>query len=264
VSARSRQAQHLARQLASRAGLPVDVAYDGTRAYLIQWGDGPTADQMSALVTAELATGQYPDLPAALLTSSRGYTARAFAARAAAARRDGSLASAIRAGVATRQRLGIQHPSWSTLSDADCAAHDHIERLLDVTAYPDRADEPADEPVIASLIEASGGNEYAMLPALLQAGHHAKPDNVPAAGISEHGEPEQTPEPRKADGDHLSSQAQPGTGRPPTSLSASALAPPSNRAEARDVTKQPRERDNEPSPYESRSPTWAVVTWMNA
>src|ERR1022692_857750 len=168
MSARSCQAWQLALQLASQAAIPVQVAYDGGRGYLIQWGDGPTRDHMSALVTAELASGRYPDLPAGLLSSSRGYTARAFAARAAAARRDGSLASAIDAGVAERQRLGIQRPRWSAVSDAEHAAHDHIEQLLDATAYPSRAASPADEPVIASLLQASGGSEHAMLTALVQ------------------------------------------------------------------------------------------------
>src|ERR1022692_4557368 len=168
MSARSCQAWQLALQLASQAAIPVEVAYDGGRGYLIQWGDGPTTDDMSALVTAELATGRYPDLPAGLLRSFRGYTARAFAARAAAASRDGSLTTAIDAGAATRRRLGIPTPSWATLTDAEHDAHHYIEQLLDTTAYPAQADDPADEAVITSLLQASGSNEYKMLPALVQ------------------------------------------------------------------------------------------------
>src|ERR1022692_1320573 len=169
MSARSCQAWQLALQLASQAAIPVEVAYDGGRGYLIQWGDGPTTDDMSALVTAELPTGRYPDLPAGLLRSFRGYTARAFAARAAAASRDGSLTTAIDAGAATRRWLGLQRPSWSRLSDAEHDAHHHIEQLLSTTPSPAQPDDPADEPAITALLHASGGSEYTMLPALLQA-----------------------------------------------------------------------------------------------
>jgi hypothetical protein len=194
VSTRSRQAQQLARALTCHAGIPVDVAWDGSREYLIQWGNGPTGEHMSALLAAELAGGQYPDLPPRLLSSFRGYTARAFAARAAAALRDGSLAGAVQAGVAERQRLGIGHPSWSRLSDADHAAHEHIERLLDVTPCPDQASDPADEPVITALIEADGGSEYAMLPALAAPRQRPEPETrMPGAAAP--GRPGQAPEP---------------------------------------------------------------------
>src|ERR1022692_1015543 len=193
MSARSCQAWQLALQLASQAAIPVQVAYDGGRGYLIQWGDGPTRDHMSALVTAELARGRYPDLPAAALSPVRGYTARAFAARAAAAHRDGSLASAIAAGVAERQRLGIQPPPWSAWTNEEHAAHDHIEQLLDATPHPDQASDTADEPVITALLHASGGSQYAMLPALLHTRQHAEPDSLPPAGTPPHRQPEQTP-----------------------------------------------------------------------
>jgi hypothetical protein len=167
MSARSRQAQRLARELAAQAGIPVQVDYDGTRAYLIQWGNGPTVDDISGLVTAELSSGKYADLPARILSCSRGYSARAFAARAASARREGTLDLAVQAGAAERKRLGVSRPSRARLSDEELAAHEHIEGLLNATAYPDRADDPADEPVIESLIELSGGNQYAMLPTLV-------------------------------------------------------------------------------------------------
>ncbi len=184
MTTRSRQAQRLARELTQQAGIPVAVAYSDTRHYLIQWGNGPTRDGMRDLVAAELNSGAYPDLPRQMLTWSRGYSARAFAARAAAARRDGRLAQAIEEGAATRRRLGVAQPrrSGSKLSPEELTARQHIEHLLATTPYPDRPTDPADVPVIAALIETSGANEYAMLPALVAPdttpGPQSPPSNV--------------------------------------------------------------------------------------
>jgi hypothetical protein len=116
--------------------------------------------------TAELGTGVYPSLPASKLSAFRGTTARAFAARAAAALRTGTLAEAVRAGVAYRVAHDVTPPAWSRLSAADLAAHQHIEDQLESLSYPERPDDPDDEPVIESLLAGSKGNEYAMLPAL--------------------------------------------------------------------------------------------------
>jgi hypothetical protein len=182
VTARSRQAHRLARELTQHAGIPVEVAYSDTRRYLIQWGNGPTRNGMRDIVAAELNSGAYPDLPRQIFTWSRGYSPRAFAARAAAARRDGSLARAVKAGAAERRRLGVNQPSWNRLRPEELAANEHIEHLLATTPYPDRPADPTDEMVIAALIEVSGGNEYAMLPALVApaaiAGAQSLPSNV--------------------------------------------------------------------------------------
>ena len=184
MTARSRQAQRLARELTQHAGNPVEVAYSDTRHYLIQWGNGPTREGMRDMVAAELNSGAYPDLSRQIFTWSRGYSPRAFAARAAAARRDGSLARAIEEGAATRRRLGVTQPRWSgtKLSSEELAACQHIEHLLATTPNPDRPTDPADAPVIATLIETSSSNEYAMLPALVapgtRPGSQSPPSNV--------------------------------------------------------------------------------------
>ena len=167
MSARSRQAQRLARELIRLTGVHVAVAYDGRRQYLVQWGNGPTMASMSGFLTAELSTGEYPNLPTRMLSCARGYSAQAFAARAVSARRDGTLVSAIQAGVLERERLGVTLPSWARLTGEELAAHQYVESLLEETASPDQPDTPADEPFIASLIQLSGGNDDAMLPILI-------------------------------------------------------------------------------------------------
>jgi hypothetical protein len=262
VSARSRQAQHLARNLGRAAGIGVRVDYDGGRGYLILWGDGPTAEDMSALVTAELASGQYPDLPARLLSSARGYTARAFAARAAAASRDGSLASAIDAGAATRRQFGDYLPSRSVLSDAEHDALRHIEQLLDVTPYPERAADPADEPVITSLLHASGGNEYKMLPALLQTRRNAEP--APAA--AQPGQPAHVPGPACAAPDDKSAAGRDclGAAAIPGVLDSVSPASPATRQVMTVMKQQHPDRDAERSPYESQAAFPPIVTWTCA
>ena len=169
MSARSIQARKLARALSAQTCVPVEVAFDGRKGYLVQWGNGPTVDAMAGRITAELGTGAYPSLPASKLSAFRGTTARAFAARAAAALRTGTLAEAVRAGVAYREQHDVTPPAWSRLSAADCAAHQHIEDELDKLSYPERPDDPDDEPVIEALLAGSKSNEYAMLPALAAA-----------------------------------------------------------------------------------------------
>ena len=166
MSARSIQAWKLAQALTAQARVSVRVEFDGPKGYMVQWGNGPTVDAMSGLITAELGTGAYQNLPASKLSAFRGTTARAFASRAAAALRTGTLAQAVRAGVAYREQHDVMPSAWSKLTAADCAAHQHVEDELDRLSYPERPDDPADEPVIESLLAGSKGNEYAMLPAL--------------------------------------------------------------------------------------------------
>ena len=175
MSARSCQAQMVARELTRLTGITVRVVHDGQRQYLVQWTDGPTLDCMHCMAIAQLSGGRYPDLQAGMLTYARGHSARAFAARASAAQRNGSLATAIRRGVLERHRLGITPTLHARLSDQELAAHQYVESLLDQTAYPDRSDDPADEQGIAALIQLSGGNEYAMLPFLVPPGTPADP-----------------------------------------------------------------------------------------
>jgi hypothetical protein len=170
VSNRSRQAQRLARRLTSLADVVIEVTHQGRQQYLIQWGNGPTTESMLKQATEELATGRYPDLSTRMLDYARGYSARAFAACAVASQRDGSLTTAIQAGVKERDRLGVTSPRWSHLSAEELIAHQHIERVLEETANPDRSLVPADEPAIEALVRLSNGNEYAMLPALVSPG----------------------------------------------------------------------------------------------
>jgi hypothetical protein len=182
MSARSQQAHRLARALSSQTGIPVEAVYDDrTRHYLVQWGNGPTADGMSVLVVKELGTGAYPSLPARILNCARGYTPRAFAASAVAATRDSSLAQAVERGAAERRRIEATRPSWSKLTHEELAAHDHIERLLEVTPYPDRPDDLADQPLIDRLLHLSGSNEYQMIAALLDPASMAWSTSVQAA-----------------------------------------------------------------------------------
>jgi hypothetical protein len=167
VSNRSRQAQRLASRLTLLANVLVGVTHQSRQQYLVQWGNGPTMNTMLNQVSEQLATGDYPDLSAQMLSYARGFSARAFAARAVASYRDGTLIPAIRAGVQERARLGITSPSWAELSAEELTAHQYIENLLEETAHPDRPNTPADEPAIAALIRLSSGNEYAMVPMLV-------------------------------------------------------------------------------------------------
>lgn len=175
MSARSCQAQMVARELTRLTGVTVGAAHDGQRRYLVQWTDGPTLDCMRRIAIAQLSGGRYPDLPAGMLTYARGHSIRAFAARASAARRNGALESTIQRGMLERHRLGITPAPWVRLSNAELAAHQYVESLLDETGYPDRPDDPADEQGIAALIQLSAGNEYAMLPFLVPPGTPAGP-----------------------------------------------------------------------------------------
>jgi hypothetical protein len=170
MSARSCQAQMIACELTRLTGVTVEVAHDGQSRYLAQWTDGPTLDSMHGMALAQLSCGRYPDLQPGMITYARGHSIRAFAARACAVRRNGALANAIRRGVLERRRLATTSTPWARLSDAELAAHQYVESLLDQTAYPDRPDDPADEQGITALIQLSGGNEYAMLPFLLPPG----------------------------------------------------------------------------------------------
>jgi len=76
VTARSAQARQLARLLAARAGVPVEVEWQGPRSrdgryggWRLQWADGPTAVSMRALVD-ELAP-RVPAVPVGELAYGR-------------------------------------------------------------------------------------------------------------------------------------------------------------------------------------------------
>lgn len=169
MTARSRQAQALARTLADRSGVRVAIESTGRGEWLLQWAHGPTDDQMRNLVQAELDSGRYPDMAGQRIQRHRGWAPRAWAARAVAADREGLLRPAVAAGAAQRRQLA---PSGVLIRGTEMTAEDfallaYVERLLEETAAPDMASDPADEPVIERLLAASGGNEYRMTEILL-------------------------------------------------------------------------------------------------
>jgi hypothetical protein len=167
VSIQSRQAQPLARELSVRAGTRVEIRYYRPGEWVAEWSSGPALEQMGELVTELLSTDRYPDLQGQKLGFSRHCSPAAWAARAIAAYRDGSLAEGVAEGVAYR-RLGAVHPSADVHRSPEYSAlMEHVAILILTTAWPDRPSDPADEPVIERLLQASGGTESRMAELLL-------------------------------------------------------------------------------------------------
>ena len=110
---RSKQAKALVRAIAARTSVrPWDVTaeyvFTGKR-YLIQWANGPTSDQMRALIGELLDTGRYPLMVGMPLELWRSTTPRAWAARAVAAVREGTvLWREAGRGAAWRRESGIR------------------------------------------------------------------------------------------------------------------------------------------------------------
>ena len=168
MSARSQQARALARALSAQAGIRVEIRYDRPGEWFAEWSSGPALEQMNELVRQLLSTGRYPDVEGQKLGFSRHCSTAAWAARAVAAHRDGSLAQAVAEGAAYRRGIGAVHPSAGAQRSPEYfALINHVNVLILTTAWPDRPSDPADEPVIERLLQASDGSESRMAELLL-------------------------------------------------------------------------------------------------
>jgi hypothetical protein len=109
MTARSRQAQALGRELSARTGASVAIRYRGPGEWFAEWESGPSIVTMGDLISQQLDTGRYPGLRGEKMGYSRHCPPAAWAARAVAARRDGSLAAAVAEGAAYRRDFDITH-----------------------------------------------------------------------------------------------------------------------------------------------------------
>ena len=173
MTARSKQAKQLAQALAGRIGAdPWDVTADYTTypvpCYLIQYQNGPTAEEMATLASGFLARGRYPALLGTTLRYSRSTSPQAWAARAAASLREGTLWESVAKGAADRRARGVpSSPQDRGLTPEDQALLQHVEGLVKTTAYPDHPSDPADTEVMARLLAAGENNEFTMAALLL-------------------------------------------------------------------------------------------------
>ncbi|MET9399305.1 hypothetical protein [Kitasatospora sp. NPDC002965] len=167
MSQRSTQAFNLGRHLSEKTDVPVELRHESGARWLVQWPDGPTRDQMRALVTEMLEKHPYHFglMKSREISFSRMDTTRAWAARAVAARRDGSLAAETARGAARRRELGIDRIRVG-ITEPKAAEYyvlvNFIEQQIDDTAYPDRPSDPTDAPLIEELLTAGRRSEYAM------------------------------------------------------------------------------------------------------
>lgn len=176
MSARSRQAQAFARDLADRTGARVSIESTGRGQWIVQWAHGPTLDQMRDVARGLLH--RYPDMAGQRLEWARGWAPRAWAARAVAAHREGTLRPAVERAAAWRRECPL--PGFPTdLMPEDLAQLAFVEDLINTTPDPDRAGDPADEPAIERLLAASGGSEYRMTALLLADGSHILTGELP-------------------------------------------------------------------------------------
>lgn len=150
MSTRSAQAHKLAMVLSTAHGVRFEAVYD-SGAWRIDWANGPLYLDVRAQVLAALAGPDYPLLQGRQVNLYRGSDSRAWAARAIAAHRDGSLAKGLKDGRTYRH----SRPAWSDMTDEDLAILGFVERQVENTPYPDRASDPADEPLITQLLESS-------------------------------------------------------------------------------------------------------------
>ncbi|WP_190233130.1 hypothetical protein [Streptomyces avicenniae] len=152
-----RQAGDLAIALGEAAGVTVRPESAGVDAWDLRWADGPTLVQMRVHLAAVLDTGRFDAMRDRRITLLRGTTCRAWAARAIASRRAGTLAQAVASGP---RRRGRTLPDSASDEQAQAALHRHVHGLLEATAWPQRADVPADEEPIAALLAAGTRSRY--------------------------------------------------------------------------------------------------------
>lgn len=191
MSTRSQQARALGRELSMRAGTRVDIRYADVGEWLAEWSTGPSLEEMNDLLSRLLSTGRYPTMRGQKLSFSRHCPRSAWAARAVAAYRDGTLAQAIAEGAAYRRGRGIvQPPSGGRgRSPEYFALVEHVGILVMTTSWPERPSDPADEPAIERLLQASGGSESGMAELLLADGPYVLTGEHPPGVIPLHRPP---------------------------------------------------------------------------
>lgn len=167
MSARSRQAKALARELSETTGVHVEIRYADVHEWLAEWQDGPTRDQMAGMLAELQESGRYPEMAGQTVRTSRSTSDRAWAALAVAADREGTLRPKVAAAAAARRANSLHLPAYGNLTHDDHALLNLIEDELEVTAYPERAASPEDEPVIQRLVEAGEYNIYRMCSIIL-------------------------------------------------------------------------------------------------
>ncbi|MET8855540.1 hypothetical protein [Streptomyces sp. NPDC004579] len=187
---RTRQAYRLATHLGDVSGVRVELVYDTGAVWHLSWTDGPLREEMRALLGKALEEHQFAEMRDRTITTHRGTSTRAWAARAIASRREGTLTPAVTEGAAWRRTLPSSRPlGGNDLTPEDHALLQHVDELIEVTPYPDRASVPEDEPLIEQLLAAGtrelrygGGSvasEYQMARVLLAA-DRAPSDDQPA------------------------------------------------------------------------------------
>ena len=138
-----------------------------SQGYQITWANSLTWDQMRALVDELLATGRYPAMAGTHLDLYRSTGSRAWAARAVAAyREDTKLREEVERRAARLRALDLQMSFEAPPAEAS-ALEDYVRSLVDGTEDPERASDPADEPVIQRLMKAGQNSEYRMAPLVL-------------------------------------------------------------------------------------------------
>lgn len=154
---RSRQAWQLAQHLTKVTGTTVELVYDSGKVWHLSWTDGPVYEEMRAHLDAALAGDRYAEMRDRKTDVFRSHSERAWAARAIAARREGTLATAVTAGAADRRAMGLPPLRLGTAepeSEEYYALLSHVETLSRTTSYPERPSAPEDEPLIKQLLAA--------------------------------------------------------------------------------------------------------------
>lgn len=165
---RSKQARALAHAIAGRVGVnrwDVGAQYvDERTGYRITWANGPTWRGMRDLTDELMATGRYPALAGTHLDLQRNTGPRAWAARVVAAYREETLWEPVEREAARIRALDSRLGLSSSIPgrDEEHALDEHVRKLVDETEHPERADDPADEPVIERLLKAGQNSDFKM------------------------------------------------------------------------------------------------------
>jgi hypothetical protein len=165
---RSKQARALAHAIAGRVGVnrwDVGAQYvDERTGYRITWANGPTWRGMRDLIDELMATGRYQALAGTHLDLQRNTGPRAWAARVVAAYREEALWEPVGREAARIRALDSELGLSSSIPgrDEEHALDEYVRRLVDETEHPERASDPADEPVIERLLKAGQNSEFKM------------------------------------------------------------------------------------------------------
>jgi hypothetical protein len=165
---RSKQAKALAHAIAARVGVnrwDVGAQYvNESTGYRIMWANGPTWHGMRDLTDELMATGRYQALAGTHLDLQRNTGPRAWAARVVAAYREETLWEPVKREAARIRAVDSELGLSSSIPgrDEEHALDDYVQRLVDETEHPERASDPADEPVIERLLKAGQNSEFKM------------------------------------------------------------------------------------------------------